>query len=448
MPDPYVRSEQTIKAPPRSFRTRLRFLGPGFILSASIVGSGELIATTRLGAEAGWVTLWVILVSCLVKVAVQLEFGRHTIFYGETAMKALSRMPGPRIGRTHWSIWTWMLLMVVKLLQVGGIVGGTALVLHLVLPQVPLWVWCYGTAFVVSLIIYRGHYKPIESISVIMIGLFTLLTLASVVAVQFTDYRFSAIDLASGFLFELPPELVLIVVGAFGITGVGGDEIMGYNYWLLEKGYAAWTGPKQDTRAWTERANGWVRVMTMDALLSMVVYTLMTAAFYILGVAILHQQGLLPEGMDLVTTLSQMYTQSLGSWAGTMFLVGAFVVLFSTLFGALALWTRLFSDAFSQVGWLDYLNPVQRHRAIALVAWIVPILWATLFLLVKLPTLMVIIGGVAGTGILVIVVAAVIHFRCWRTPPDLRPSKLYDVWLWVSILVVAGVAVYSTIQVL
>jgi len=341
-----------------------------------------------------------------------------------------------------------MLLMVVKLLQVGGIVGGTALVLHIVLPQVPLWVWCYGTAFVVSLIIYRGHYKPIESISVIMIGLFTLLTLASVVAVQFTDFRFSAIDLASGFLFELPPELVLIVIGAFGITGVGGDEIMGYNYWLLEKGYAAWTGPKQNTRAWTERANGWVRVMTMDALLSMVVYTLMTAAFYILGVAILHQQGLLPEGMELVTTLSQMYTRSLGSWAGTMFLVGAFVVLFSTLFGALALWTRLFSDAFSQVGWLDYLNPVQRHRAIALVAWIVPILWATLFLLVKLPTLMVIIGGVAGTGILVIVVAAVIHFRCQRTPPELRPSRLYDVWLWVSILVVAGVAVYSTIQVL
>ncbi|MCY4673725.1 MAG: Nramp family divalent metal transporter [Bacteroidetes bacterium] len=448
MIDPYVRSEQTVKAPPRSFRTRLRFLGPGFILSASIVGSGELIATTRLGAEAGWVTLWVILVSCLVKVAVQLEFGRHTIFYGETTMKAFSRLPGPRIGRTHWSIWTWMLLMVVKLLQVGGIVGGTALVLHLVLPQVPLWVWCYATAFVVSLIIYRGHYKPIESISVIMIGLFTLLTLASVVAVQFTDYRFSAIDLASGFLFELPPEMVLIVIGAFGITGVGGDEIMGYNYWLLEKGYAAWTGPKEDTRAWAARANGWVRVMTLDALLSMVVYTIMTAAFYVLGVAILHQQGLLPEGMELVTTLSQMYTQSLGSWAGTMFLVGAFVVLFSTLFGALALWTRLFSDAFSQVGWLDYLNPVQRHRAIALVAWIVPILWATLFLLVRLPTLMVIIGGVAGTGILVIVVVAVIYFRCWRTPQELRPSKFYDVWLWVSILVVAGVALYSTIQVL
>src|SRR3546814_4954293 len=48
--------------PPGSFMQRLRFLGPGFILSASIVGSGELIATTTLGAKAGYVAFWVIIV--------------------------------------------------------------------------------------------------------------------------------------------------------------------------------------------------------------------------------------------------------------------------------------------------------------------------------------------------------------------------------------------------
>ena len=73
--DPYVVTKDTIIEPPVSFRGRLRFLGPGLILSASIVGSGELIATTGLGAEAGFITFWVIIVSCLVKVAVQLEFG-------------------------------------------------------------------------------------------------------------------------------------------------------------------------------------------------------------------------------------------------------------------------------------------------------------------------------------------------------------------------------------
>lgn len=89
--DPYIISEETIKEPPVTFFGKLKFLGPGFILSASIVGSGELIATTILGAKAGFAALWIIIVSCLVKVAVQLEFGKHTILTGETAMQAFGK---------------------------------------------------------------------------------------------------------------------------------------------------------------------------------------------------------------------------------------------------------------------------------------------------------------------------------------------------------------------
>ena len=446
--DPYQITHETILAAPVGFGQRLRFLGPGFILSASIVGSGELIATTRLGAEAGFVTFWVILVSCLVKVAVQLEFGKQAIYSGESTMEALNKLPGPRLGQASWSIWTWLLLMVVKLLQVGGIVGGTALILTIVLPQVSLAVWCYLTALVVSLIIYRGHYKPIERISLVLIGLFTLLTLVSVVALQYTPLEIKMDELLSGLRFQLPAEAVFVAIGAFGITGVGGDEIMAYNYWLIEKGYAAHTGPREDDEAWRQRAKGWIRVMYLDALLSMVVYTAMTAAFYLLGAAILHRQGLLPEGMELVETLSQLYTQSLGPWAGTLFLIGAFVVLFSTLFGALAIWTRLFSDAFGQIGWLDFKNVAQRHKAIAILAWSFPLIWATLFLVLKVPTLMVVIGGVAGTVILLIVVFAVIHFRYRRLPDALRPGAFYDVALWISIIAILMVAFYGVYQVL
>ena len=73
--NPYQLDDSQIKDPPSSWVGRLRYCGPGFILSASIVGSGELIATTTLGAKAGFTTLWVILLSCLVKVALQ-QIGR------------------------------------------------------------------------------------------------------------------------------------------------------------------------------------------------------------------------------------------------------------------------------------------------------------------------------------------------------------------------------------
>src|SRR5690606_35243160 len=116
----------------------MKHLGPGFILSASIVGSGELISTTLLGAEAGFVTLWVVLVSCLVKVTVQLEFGKHAIYSGETTFTAFNQLPGGKIGRANWSIWTWLLLMGLKFLQVGGIIGGVAIILLMVFPRLAL----------------------------------------------------------------------------------------------------------------------------------------------------------------------------------------------------------------------------------------------------------------------------------------------------------------------
>jgi Mn2+/Fe2+ NRAMP family transporter len=390
----------------------------------------------------------VILVSCLVKVAVQVEFGKYAIYSGKTTMQGLNGLPGPRLGKANWTIWTWLSLMVFKMMQVGGIVGGTALVLTLVFPGVPLAVWCFGTAGTVSLIIYRGHYAPIEKLSLVMIGIFTLVTILSVGAVQFTPFAFSAGELLSGLSFQLPPEAVFVAIGAFGITGVGGDEIMAYNYWLIEKGYAAYTGPYEATPEWRERAQGWIRVMILDAVAAMVIYTIMTAAFYLLGATILHRQGILPEGMQLVETLSQLYTRSLGDWAGTLFLVGAFTVLYSTLFGALAIWTRLFSDAFSEFGWLDFKDVDQRRRLIAWLAWTIPLIWAVLFLVMQTPAFMVVIGGVATTVILLIVVFAVIHFRYRLTPAELRPGRLYEVALWISIVSIALVAVYGIYSIL
>ena len=124
MENPYQLDASKIEEPPSSFKDMLKHLGPGFILSASIVGSGELIATTALGAEAGFVAMWVILASCLVKVFVQLEFGKHAIHSGETTFEALNQLPGPKFGKGRWTTWLWLVLMSIKPLQVGGIIGG------------------------------------------------------------------------------------------------------------------------------------------------------------------------------------------------------------------------------------------------------------------------------------------------------------------------------------
>ena len=56
-----------IRSAPTTKMGILRNIGPGMILAGSIVGSGELIATTRTGAEAGFDFLWLIIFGCIIR---------------------------------------------------------------------------------------------------------------------------------------------------------------------------------------------------------------------------------------------------------------------------------------------------------------------------------------------------------------------------------------------
>src|SRR2546426_9258466 len=104
--DPYQLKQEDVCDPPRSLSKTMRRIGPGIILAASIVGSGELIATTTLGAQVGYAALWIILLSCIIKPVVQAELGRYTIASGDTGLEALDHLPGPRLG-VGWLVWAW-----------------------------------------------------------------------------------------------------------------------------------------------------------------------------------------------------------------------------------------------------------------------------------------------------------------------------------------------------
>ncbi|MGI9455503.1 MAG: Nramp family divalent metal transporter, partial [Aeoliella sp.] len=287
----------------------------------------------------------------------------------------------------------------------------------------------------------------IERFSLFLLAGFTLMTLASVIALQWTEFAFTSTDVIHGLQGHLPVGAILVVFGAFGLTGVGGDEIMQYTYWLLEKGYASYTGKSAHADAdWQRRARGWIRVMYADAILSMVAYTVVTTAFYILGATVLYRKGIQPAGYELISTLATMYTESLGPWAQGLFLFGAFVVLFSTLFSALAAWTRIFADAFGKLGWIDFSNDVSRGRAIVILAWLFPTSWATIFLVYEQPVLMILLGGVATSILLLLVVYAAIAFRRRESIYGVGPGPIYDTALCISSIAICLFALFGALR--
>src|SRR5688500_8869170 len=146
----------------------------------------------------------------------------------------------------------------------------------------------------------------------------------------------------------------------------------------------------------------------------MIIYTSVTAAFYLLGSAVLHNRGIIPEGNQLIETVALIYTESLGPGVRNAYLIGAFFVLFSSLFASLAAWTRMYADIFGQLSWIDFSNIKQRSAVIAALAWFFPTAWTLTYLFIELPVVMILFGGAVGSIMLFLIVFAALHIKYYR----------------------------------
>ena len=497
--------------PPQTILGILRRLGPGLIIAGSIVGSGELIATTKTGAQAGFWLLWLIIIGCVIKLFAQIEFGRYTISSGKTAMAALDEVPGPRLGG-NWILWYWMAMFIVSLAQLGGIVGGVGQALAMNVPidgsfnraleaqdawdheaapiieelraaeaqalsgddpaarqqaekriqerldsrmggPRPSWrtrndlfwtddvLWAAIFTAITAVLLVVGRYRLIQNFSTAMVATFTAVTVFNLIALQSHEaWAIGPDDLKQGLSFRLPPIIegltkspLATALATFGIIGVGATELISYPYWCLEKGYARFTGPREQTAQWVQRAQGWMRVMRWDACVSMVIFTFATVAFYLLGAAVLHREGLDPSGNQMIRTLGEMYVPVFGPWAKWLFLFGAFAVLYSTFFVAIAGHTRVASDVVGIFGVAGRTDQARfwwmRQFCVAF-----PVVAFLFYTFARQPDKLILASGVMQAIMLPMLGGATLYFRYRRCDRRITPGKAWDVMLWISVL--------------
>ena len=180
----------------------------------------------------------------------------------------------------------------------------------------------------------------------------------------------------------------------------------------------------------------------------MAVYTFATAAFYLLGAAVLWRIGLNPEGQGMIRTLAEMYVPVFGPWAQSVFLFGAVAVLYSTFFVAAAGNARMVADG---------LGPLRPHRRLrgrpppvdtphqcrlaARGARGVRVLF-------RAPVAMVLASGVAQALMLPMLGGAALYFRYRRLEAALQPGRVWDVMLWLSFggfLLIGAWTLYTTL---
>ena len=185
--------------------------------------------------------------------------------------------------------------------------------------------------------------------------------------------------------------------------------------------------------------------MHVDILLSMVVYTIATVAFYFLGAGVLHGMGRVPAAGDMIPTLSNIYTQTLGQWALPLFYLGATIILYGTIFAATAAHSRIYADFCRLLGRFardDYEARVRYRRRFVVLLTVFP---ASLFLVFESPVKMVVAGGIVQALLLPLAGIGAIYLHHRHVPKALRPWPVVTVALWLCTAVMAVAGVYAVI---
>jgi hypothetical protein len=190
--------------------------------------------------------------------------------------------------------------------------------------------------------------------------------------------------------------------------------------------------------------------MQLDAWFSMIVFTLATVAFYFMGAAVLSRKlatGLIVkndlDGSGMLRTLSQMYVEALGTWAKPFFLIGAWAVLFKTLYVATAANSRMMADFLHLGGFYRYRTPRERDGVVKFFCAVFPLFALSVFLFYPKPLRLVMIGGISQALMLPLIAGATLYLRYRDSDPRVGPKKLSDTFTWLAFAGIAAVAAFT-----
>jgi Mn2+/Fe2+ NRAMP family transporter len=126
-----------------------------------------------------------------------------------------------------------------------------------------------------------------------------------------------------------------------------------------------------------------------------------------------------------------------------LFYVGAFMVLYSTLFVSSASNARLFADAGGLAGVFRYRSPDDRMRVVRSAVFAIPILVMLVYVQFESLVTLVLIGGVAQAMMLPFLAGGAVYFHHVHIPPGLRASRIGTILLWIAFVAMTSVGIFQ-----
>ncbi|MBE2256628.1 MAG: Nramp family divalent metal transporter [Ignavibacteria bacterium] len=282
-------------------------IGPGFIVAATGVGAGDMVASTIAGGKFGLVILWVIVFGALLKYVLNEGIARWQYATGSTLLEGWIRHL-PKI----FSYYFIGYLFVWSFIVGGALTTSCGLALNAMFPVLSIEYWAVIQAIIGFLLIYFSRYSLFENIMKVFVVIMFLTFIITALILN-PDWIMTFQSLVIPSIPEGSSKFLLSVIG-----GVGGSlTILSYSYWIREK---KWNSPEDFRKSKIDLSVAYI-----------------FTGLFCLSIAII-ASGIHPDeikGERILIGVADKLTSFGGVWLKWIYLLGFWCAVFSSLIGVL-----------------------------------------------------------------------------------------------------------------
>lgn len=439
-----------------------RALGVGVVIMGLAMGTGELVLWPHLVVKHGLGLLWLALLGLLAQVVINHEVARGEVATGESFFTQSARV-------LKYSPWFWLPAALVLYVWPGW-ASALGTILQTLFGAGSSTVWAWVALGLVLLLTFSGRvaYKLLERTLKIIVPLFFLL----LIVISFYNLSGPVLTEALAGLWpsSVPGDVnINTLLGAIVFAGAGGMLNLCVSLWYRDKdfGMGAFAsnitnpitgkpqavdpvGAQVEVNSSTElmKWRGWMRFVKVDqgvifGLLGFITLFLLAVNAY----AVLKPQGSVPEGTSVAVAQASIFAEQWGSTGFYLYLVMAFLMLFSVMWTVIDAVSRIVSDILATgskygplSGLLARLEKVGVHKLYYGVVTLVVLVGAVLLPL-KQPLPWLVTAGVLGGLSMFLYTPFLLYLNNKHLPKALRPSWGINV-LMVLITVFYGYFTY------
>ncbi|MDQ4116836.1 MAG: Nramp family divalent metal transporter [Actinomycetota bacterium] len=433
-----------------------RYLGASVILTATALGSGELVLWPYITTQVGPGIIWLAVLGITLQYFLNMEVERYTLVTGETAVTGFSRL---------WLPWGVIFVAgaILPNLWPGWASSGATVftfIFGLADSAVPLVATIFlisiGLAITVSPVIYQ----TLEKIEGLMVVLILLFVVAAIVLATEGSAWATVVTGAPGTATELPAIVSQLgaasLFGAIVFAGAGGANNLVQSNYIRDKGMGMGvripnivspiTGQEvaapslgymvphteENERRWRQ----WWRIANSEQLITFwFIGALLLVSMSVLVFSTVGIDPNLDSELTFLQTEGQVLGEQIAPWFTTAFYVAGFLMLFSTNIGVVDYVSRLAGDSL-KVTFLKESTFWSESKIYITVVWILIVVGSAIIWTGIEPVVLLVISSAGGGFVMAFysVLVILLNRRClpdftrlkgWRLPVMILVALFY-----------------------